>query len=84
MSTSQRPSGGRVVISILGYVIALGLIAVGGIVHGSGQTALTVAGIVVLILSVLFVGLQLGMLEWLRHRARPRTGDRHRGSPPAR
>jgi hypothetical protein len=58
----------------------MALLLIGGIVHGTGQVALTAVAIVLLLLAVAYVVLQVWYLNRIQKGGDPRTADRDPGS----
>ena len=79
MNSPQAPSPLRVAVAALGWIVAMAMLLIGGIVGGTGRIALTVAAIVLLLLAVAYVGLQVWYLNRAQKGAGPRTAGRDPG-----
>jgi predicted lipid-binding transport protein (Tim44 family) len=79
MNSPQAPSPLRVAVAALGWIVAMAMLLVGGIVGGTGRIALTAAAIVFLLLSVAYIGLQVWYLNRAQKGSRPQTSGRDPG-----
>ncbi|MGP8160812.1 MAG: hypothetical protein ACLQGJ_06265 [Candidatus Dormibacteria bacterium] len=82
MNGSPGPSRLRIAFATVVWVVAMAMILLGGIVGGTGQVVLAVFGIVLLLLAVVYIGLQVWWLNRLQQRSRASPSDP--GSPPRR
>ena len=80
MNSHQAPSSLRLAVAALGWVAAMAMLLLGGIVGGTGRVALIVAAIALLLLSVAYIGLQVWYLNRIQKGSGPRTADRAPGS----
>ncbi|MGD0448081.1 MAG: hypothetical protein ABSB36_05620 [Candidatus Dormibacteria bacterium] len=80
MNSPQPPSSLRFIVAALGWVVAMALLLIGGIVGGTGRVALTAAAILLLLLSVAYIGLQVWYLNRVQKTSGPRTAGRTPGS----
>jgi predicted lipid-binding transport protein (Tim44 family) len=80
MKSPQAPSSLRVAVAALGWIAAMAMLLIGGIVGGTGRVALTAGAIVLLVLSVAYIGFQVWYLNRAQKGSRPRTADRDPGS----
>ena len=80
MKSPQAPSSLRVAVAALGWIVAMAMLLIGGIVGGTGRVALTAGAIVLLVLSVAYIGFQVWYLNRAQKGSRPRTADRDPGS----
>jgi membrane protein YdbS with pleckstrin-like domain len=80
MNSHQAPSSLRLAVAALGWVAAMAMLLLGGIVGGTGRVALTAAAIVLLLLAVAYIGLQVWDLNRIQKGSGPRTADRDPGS----
>jgi predicted lipid-binding transport protein (Tim44 family) len=80
MNSFQAPSYLRFAVAALGWVAAMVMLLIGGVVGGTGRVALTAAAVVLLVLSMAYIGLQVFYLNRAQKGSRPRTADRDPGS----
>jgi predicted Kef-type K+ transport protein len=76
MYAAPPPSPLRFAFAVVTWLVAMGMLAAGGIVGGTGRVVLTVLAIVLLVLAVAYVTLQI----WYLNRAQ--RGPRPAGAKP--
>jgi hypothetical protein len=79
MNSPRTPSPLRFGIAALGWVAAMVILLIGGIVGGNGKTLLTGLAIGLLALSLVYIFLQIVYLNRAQKGSGPRTADREPG-----